>query len=136
MVLRMTWSGYKGRGCPGSIPGWVLKKKKSPHLIYAFYFLHVIYIVYILYAYYLFYKLHLYVESKVSGIYKLDFSYNIYCGTHVTDGVTENIVWIQGTRMPWFNTRLGLEKRKKAYILYMYYISYMPITYLIYSIYM
>ena len=58
-------------------------------------------------------------------VYKEDFIYNIYCGTHVTDGVTNDIVWIQGTRMPWFNTRLGPEKRKKTYILYMYNISYM-----------
>ena len=46
-------------------------------------------------------------------VYKEDFIYNIYCGTHVTDGVTDNMVWIQGTRMSWFNTRLGPEKRKK-----------------------
>ena len=72
-------------------------------------------------------------------VYKQDFIYNIYCGTHVTDGVTDDIVWIQGTRMPWFNTRLGPEKEKKhtsyiciiylyviyiVYILYAYYISY------------
>ena len=66
--------------------------------------------------------------------YKLDIIYNIYWVTHLTDGVTEDIVWIKGTRMPWFNTRLGLEKRKKGihliyllymvYILYCYYISY------------
>ena len=41
----------------------------------------------------------------------------------MTDGLTEVIFWIQGTRMPWFNTCLG--PKKKAYILYMYYISYM-----------
>ena len=29
MVLRLTSSGYKLRGCPGSIPGWVLKKEKK-----------------------------------------------------------------------------------------------------------
>ena len=43
----------------------------------------------------------------------------------MTDFVTDDIVWIQGTKMPWFNTRLGPEKSKKAYILYMYYIFYM-----------
>ena len=43
----------------------------------------------------------------------------------MTDGVTDDIVLIQGTRMPWFNTRLGPEKEIKAYILYIYYISYM-----------
>ena len=31
----------------------------------------------------------------------------------MTDGVTDDIFWIQGTRMPWFNTRFGPEKRKK-----------------------
>ena len=78
-------------------------------------------------------------------VYKLDFIYNIYWGTQVTDGVTEDIVWIQGTRIPWFNTRLGPKKKEKAYILYIYYISYMlyilyisymHIIYLIYCIYM
>ena len=32
---------------------------------------------------------------------------------NVTDGVTDDIVWIRGTRMSWFNTRLGPEKDKK-----------------------
>ena len=68
MVLRMTSSGYKVRRCPGSIPGWVLKKEKSMHNIYVLYILYVIYIVYILFAYYISYILHIYVESKVSGI--------------------------------------------------------------------
>ena len=59
----------QGRGCPGSIQGWVLKK--SIHLIYVLYIIYVIYIVYILYKYYIYiyiYILHIYVESKVSGI--------------------------------------------------------------------
>ena len=62
------------RGCPGSIPGGLLKKekkKKSIHLIYVLYILYVIYIVYILYAYYIYiyiYISHIYVESKVSGL--------------------------------------------------------------------
>ena len=43
----------------------------------------------------------------------------------MTDGVTDNIVWVQGTSISWFNTRLGPEKKKKAYIIYKYYISYM-----------
>ena len=68
MVLRMTSSGYRSRGCPGSIPGWFLKKEKSIHLKYVLNILYVIYIVYILYAYYISYILHIYVESKVSGI--------------------------------------------------------------------
>ena len=66
--------------------------------------------------------------------------------THVTDGVTDDIVWIKGTRMPWFNTRLGPEKRKKSinlkyvlyilYVIYIEYISDMHNIYLIYCIYM
>ena len=60
--------------------------------------------------------------------------------THITDGVTDDIIWIQGTRMTSLNTRLGPEKGKKSipliyvlyilyvicivYILYAYYISY------------
>ena len=43
----------------------------------------------------------------------------------MTDGVMDDILLIPGTGIPWFNTWLGPEKRKKAYILYMYYISYM-----------
>ena len=68
MVLRISSSGHKVRGYPCSIPGWVPKKEKSIHLIYVLYILYVIYIVYILYAYYIFCILHIYVESKVSGI--------------------------------------------------------------------
>ena len=69
MVLRITLSGYKVRGCPGSIPGWVLKKEKNMHNIFVLYILYVIYIVYKLYAYYIYkYMLHIYVESKVCGI--------------------------------------------------------------------
>ena len=60
-------------------------------------------------------------------IFKKDFIYNIYWVTHMTDGVTDDIVWIQGTRMPWFNTRLGHLKKK--------YTSYIRIIYLIYNIY-
>ena len=56
------------RGCPGSIPGWVLKKKQNQQLIYVLYILYVIYIVDILYAYFISYILLIYVESKVSGI--------------------------------------------------------------------
>ena len=46
----------------------------------------------------------------------------------MTDGVTFDIVWIQVTRMPWFNTRLGPEKGKK-------HTSYICIIYLICNIY-
>ena len=69
MVVRITSSGYKVRGCPGSIPGWVLKEEKSMHNINVLYILYVIYIVYILYAYYIDIDiLHIYVESKVCSI--------------------------------------------------------------------
>ena len=64
----MTSSGYQVRGCPGSIPGLVLKKEKSIHRIYVLYILYVRDIVYILYAFYISYILHIYVESKVSSI--------------------------------------------------------------------
>ena len=47
-------------------------------------------------------------------VYKLDFIYNIYRLIDEIDGVTDDIVWIQGTRMSWFNTRLGPEKRKNS----------------------
>ena len=66
MVLLMTSSGYKVRGCPGSIPGWVLKKEKK-HTSYIC-IIYLICNIYILYAYYISYILHIYVESKVSGI--------------------------------------------------------------------
>ena len=44
------------------------EKEKSIHLIYVLYILYVIHIVNILYVYYISYILHIYVESKVSGI--------------------------------------------------------------------
>ena len=99
------------------------KRKKSIHLICVLYILYVIYIVYILYAYYISYILHIYVESKVSGkSIGLHLQHILW---NPTDGVTDDIVWIQGTRMPWFHTKLGhLKKEKQAYILYMYYVYY------------
>ena len=52
----------------------------------------------------------------------------------MTDGVTDDIVWIQGTRMPWFNTRLGPEKRKKSlHLIYELYILY--VIYIVYTLY-
>ena len=52
----------------------------------------------------------------------------------MTDGVMDDIFWIPGTKMLWFNTWLGPENRKKSihliyliyivYILYVYYILY------------
>ena len=59
--------------------------------------------------------------------------------TQVTDGVTDDMVWIQGTRMPWFNTRLGPENGKKGksihliYVLYILYVIY--IVYILYTYY-
>ena len=46
----------------------------------------------------------------------------------MTDDVTDDIVLIQGTRITWFNTKLGPEKRKK-------HTSYICIIYLICNIY-
>ena len=69
MVLRIASSGNKVRGCPGSIPGRVLKiGKKSIHNIYVLYILYIcniycIYLICILYIY--IYILHIYVETKV-----------------------------------------------------------------------
>ena len=62
----------------------------------------------------------------------------------MNDGVMDDIFWIPGTRMPWFNPWLGPEKIKKdsSYISIIYlicnilYISYMHIIYLIYCIYL
>ena len=55
----------------------------------------------------------------------------------MTDGVTDDIFWIQGTRMPWLNTRLVPENRKKRihliYVLYMLYIIYN--VYILYAYY-
>ena len=50
------------------------------------------------------------------------------------DGVTVDIIWIQGTRMPWFDNRLGHLKKKKCtfYICSIYLISYIYIVYILY----
>ena len=67
-------------------------------------------------------------------VYKKDFIYNIYWVTHLTDGVTDDIVWILGTRMPWFNTKLGFEKSiHHIYVLYILYVIY--IVYILYAYY-
>ena len=42
----------------------------------------------------------------------------------MTDDVSDDIIWKQGTMMSWFDTRLGQLKKEKVYILYMCYISY------------
>ena len=48
--------------------------------------------------------------------------------TNMTYDVTDDIFLIQGTRMPWFDTRLGHMKKEKSihllYVLYFLYISY------------
>ena len=64
-------------------------------------------------------------------VYKEDFIYNIYCGTHLTDGVTDDIACIQVTRMPWFNTRLCPEKKPTSYICIIYLICNIYCIYLI-----
>ena len=70
-------------------------------------------------------------------VYKYDFIYKIYGGTHVTDGVMDDICWIQGTRKPWFNNRLGPEKRKNSInLIYAFYILYViNIVYILYAYY-
>ena len=54
----------------------------------------------------------------------------------MTDGVTDDIFCIQGIRMPWFNTSLGPEKRKKdsSYIciINLYVICILYILYILY----
>ena len=43
----------------------------------------------------------------------------------MTDDLTDDIIWIQGARIPWFDTRLGiLYLIYIVYILFEYYISY------------
>ena len=68
MVSRITSTGYKVRGCPGSIPGSVLKKENKQTtyicIIYLICNIYCIYFICILYIY----ILHIYVKSKVSGI--------------------------------------------------------------------
>ena len=83
--------------------------------------------VYILYVYYISYILHIYGWSKCV-LYKFDFIYIIHWLTNVTDDVTDDIFWIQGVRMPWFDTRLGHLKKEKS-------ISYLCVIYLICYIY-
>ena len=53
--------------------------------------------------------------------------------TDLTDDVTDDIVWLKGTRMPWLNTRLGPEKRKKEKSIHLIYVLY--ILYVIYIVY-
>ena len=57
--------------------------------------------------------------------------------TDVTNGVTDDIVWLKGTSIPMFNTRLGPEKRKTSihliYVLCILYVIY--IVYILYACY-
>ena len=46
---------------------------------------------------------------------------------------TDNIVGIQGTRISWFNTRLGPKNRKKIHLMYVLYILY--VIYIVYILY-
>ena len=66
-------------------------------------------------------------------VYNLDFIYNIYWVTDVIDGVRDDIVWIKGMRMPWFNSRLGPEKEKSIHLIYVLYILY--VIYIVYILY-
>ena len=47
----------------------------------------------------------------------------------MTDDVTDDIFWIHGTRMSWFDSRLGHPKKEKVYISYMCYLSYILYIY-------
>ena len=60
-------------------------------------------------------------------VYKLDFIYNIYCGTHMTDGVTDNMV-VRGYPVSIPGGVLKKKKSKK-------HTSYICIIYLICKIY-
>ena len=55
----------------------------------------------------------------------------------MTDGVMDDIFWIQGTRMLWFNTWFGPEKRNKSiHLIYVLYILYeIYIVYILYAYY-
>ena len=54
----------------------------------------------------------------------------------MTDGFTDDIVSIQGTRMPWFNSRLGhFKKEKSIHLIFVLYIIYIYILYLVIILY-
>ena len=57
------------RGCPGSIPDWVLKKEKKKTT-----YICIIYLICNIYCIYLICILYIYVESKVSGINRTSFT--------------------------------------------------------------
>ena len=53
----------------------------------------------------------------------------------MANGVTDDNIWMQGARIPMFNARLVLERRKKCthliYVLYILYVIY--IVYILYA---
>ena len=51
--------------------------------------------------------------------------------TDVTNGVTDDIVWIQDTTMTWFNAKLGSEKKDTSSICIIYLICNRYFIYLI-----
>ena len=68
-------------------------------------------------------------------VYKLDFIYKIHCGTHVTDGVTVNII-VRGYHGSIPGGVLKKEKKSihllyELYILYVIYIVYILYAYYI-----
>ena len=67
-------------------------------------------------------------------VYKLDFIYKIHCGSHVTDGVTDNIVvrGCPGSIPDWV---LKKEKKQTTYICIIYLICNIYCFYLIFILY-
>ena len=55
----------------------------------------------------------------------------------MTHDLTDDIFWIHGTRIPWFDTRLGHLKKEKytSYICVIYLIYYIYIVYVLYIAY-
>ena len=54
----------------------------------------------------------------------------------MTDGVTYDIIGIQGTRMSWFQSQLGhLKKEKRIHLIYDLYILYLINIYIVYILY-
>ena len=127
MVLRKTSSGYKVRGCPSSIPGWVLKKKKSHQLICIVYLICNIYCIYLICILYILYIA--YICRVKSEWYIKRTSFTRYIGEPTCPMMLQIT---SSTRMPWFNTRLSPEKKKKKEKRHT---SYIFIIYPIYNIY-
>ena len=48
----------------------------------------------------------------------------------MTDDLTDDIIWKQGTRMSWFDTRMGhLKKEKSIHLICLLYILYIAYIY-------